>query len=117
AVLSRNRFALAGESDDGFGEWSAAVGRRRKLIEALCVLVATVTTRAEHVREAHVRSVDVEERRFLGTLVGECVHDTGRRRHERACPSSYDVCLIRPEPERDLSAQHVEGVAVLLVDV
>ena len=55
------------------------------LIEALRVLVATVAACAQHVGEAHVGRVDVEEGHVLGALVGERVRDTGGRCEERSC--------------------------------
>ena len=116
-VLPGDSLALAGENDDRLREGLAAVGWRRVLVEAIRLLVAAVASGTQHVREACVGRVDVEEGRLFGALVGERVNDAGGCRDERSRRAAHDVRLIGPESERDLSAQHVEGVGVGLVDV
>ena len=117
AVLPGDRLALAGENDDRLREGFAAVGRRWMLVEAFRVPVAAVAPCSQHVGEARVRRVDVQEDHLFGALVGEGVHDAGGGCDERPCRPAHDVLLGGPDPERDLSAQDVERVGVGLVDV
>ena len=117
AVRSGDRLALTGEGDCRVGHGSTAVRWWRDLIEALGVLVATVTARAQHVGEPHVGCMDVEERHVLGALVGERVRDTGRRREERSRVAAHLVRAFRAKRNRELAGEHEKGVGMPLVDV
>ena len=116
-MLAGNRFALPGKTDDRLLERSPTVCRGRVLVEAVRVPVAAVAACSQHVGEARVGRVDVQEGHLFGALVGEGVHDTGGRREERPRRPTNHVRLVGPDPERDLAAQDVEGVGVRLVDV
>src|SRR6188508_704663 len=110
AVPAGDRLTFARMDDDRVLDGSPAVRGWRMLVEAIRLVVAAVPACAEHVGEARVRCVDVEELDLFGALVRERVHDSGRSGDEGPRRASDNVARIGTEPERDLSAQDVERV-------
>ena len=107
-VLALEALAAAGWNDQRVGGRSAAVGRRRVLVE--------VAAPTEVVGEATARRMEVQESQLSGTVVVEAVDDSRGHHGERAGGSS-DADELGPELESHVAREHVKGVDVVEVDM
>jgi hypothetical protein len=108
AVIPPEVLAASGLNDQGVRRRSAAVGRRRVLVE--------VASPAQVVGKAGPGRVEVQEAHFSGAVVGEAVHDP-RRDHDERAGGRRDEGELGADLEGHRAVEHVEGVDVMEVDV